>query len=235
MQKPKKAKKPALPVFPLLRALYEHAVTWTAPDQLYGFQQANQDFKNCVYYNSYRSSLEDSVLRVTLAPWIVGPAGGTMSKFKLPEAASYSIAFDLKFDKDFYFGAGGKVGFGLLVGPGYTGGDTGPTGGSVRLMWQGNYLKPYVYHPRQLGTRGDDFGKRFPVVAGQWYNVKITVTPSTVKIEINGEVLLSQVIQFNDVVKHLSFENFRGGSEAYWQSPKEDKIYFDNVVISQLD
>jgi hypothetical protein len=230
----RKTKKPALPVLPIVSALYGHSVNWTAPDQLYGFQQANADFKNCTYFNSFGSALEDSTLAVKLAPWIVGPAGGTMSKFKLPEATSYSVAFDLKFDSGFYFGAGGKVGFGLLVGPGYTGGDTGPTGGSVRLMWQGNYLKPYIYHPRQLGTWGDDFGKRFPVVAGQWYNVKITVTPASVKIEINGVVLLSQAIQFNDVVKHLSFENFRGGSELYWQSPKEDKIYFDNITVAQI-
>lgn len=231
----KAKRKPAKPVFPVLvNPYYTHAVNWTAPDQLYGFQQANTDFKNCIYFNSYGSTLEDSTLAVTFAPLVVGPSGGTMSKFKLPESLSYSVAFDVKFDKDFYFGAGGKVGFGFLVGPGYTGGETGPTGGSVRIMWENSFLKPYIYHPRQLGTWGDDFGKKAPIVAGQWYNVKITVTPTTIKIEINGAVLLNQAIQFNDVVKYLCFENFRGGADSYWQSLKADKVYFDNVVINQL-
>lgn len=231
-----KSKKKAIvkPVLPLVETFYSHAVNWTAPDQLYGYQQANADFKNCIYFDSYGSALEDSTLRVALAPLTVGPSGGTMAKFKLPEGPAYSVSFDLKFAQDFYFGAGGKVGFGLLVGPGYTGGETGPTGGSVRLMWENAFLKPYIYHPRQAGTWGDDFGKRLPVAPGVWYNVKITVTPASVKIEINGQVLLNQAIVFNDVVKYLSFENFRGGSEAYWQAYTVDRVYFDNIVINQL-
>jgi hypothetical protein len=211
---------------------YKWAVNWNVTDQLYGYQQAQNDFKNCVYFNSNHTMIKDSVLQVTLARNIVGINGGTMSKFKLPEANDYELSFDMKFDNSFYFGAGGKVGFGFLIGAGYTGGTTGTTGGSVRLMWEGSKLKPYIYHPKQAGTWGEDFGKRFPIIAGQWYNVKIKVTSALTKIEINGIVLISMPIAFNAPITYMCFENFRGGQEDYWKSPQDDKVYFDNIIIN---
>jgi hypothetical protein len=211
---------------------YKSQVRWNLPDQLYGYQQAQSDFHNCVYYNSHHSMIKDSVLQVTLAKNVVGVTGGTMSKFKLPETDQYELSFDLKFDSSFYFGAGGKIGFGFLLGAGYTGGMTGAAGGSVRLMWEGSMLKPYIYHPKQTGTWGEDFGKRFPIVAGQWYNVKMKVTSTSVRIEINGTVLISMSIAFNAPITYMCFENFRGGSEDYWKSPQDDKVYFDNIVVN---
>jgi hypothetical protein len=211
---------------------YRLDVSWNVPDQLYGYQQAQADFKSCVYYNSFRSMIKDSVLQVTLAKNVVGVNGGTLSKFKLPAADQYELSFDLKFDQSFYFGAGGKIGFGFLVGEGYTGGVTGAAGGSVRLMWEGSFLKPYIYHPKQTGTWGEDFGKKIPVAAGQWYNIKMKVSSTSVRIEVNGVVLLSASISFNAPITYLCFENFRGGSEDYWKSPQEDSFYFDNISVS---
>lgn len=215
-------------------ALYSLAVNWNNADGPYGYQQANADFKNCIFYDSHSSALEDSTLRVTLAKGVVGTAGGTLARFNVPDGEAYEVSYSLKFDPSFYFGAGGKLGFGFLLGEGYTGGLTGSVGGSVRLMWEANTLKPYVYHPAQMSTWGDDFGKRFQVSPGVWYRVRIEVTSRYLLIQVNGVTLLEKLMQFNAPVKLLSFENFRGGQESYWQSPQDDKIYFDDIVVRQL-
>lgn len=194
------------------------------------------------------------MLSATMQANVVGPTGGAMSLFPVTNAASYTLNFDVMFDKNFDFSWGGKVGFGLFIGDGTTGGVPGwdGNGGSVRMMWYKNtstspvILKPYVYYKDQPGTYGDDFGKTYPsngssIQTATWYHVKIYAKSNTgsntdghVTMVINGTTVLDQAIRWstNDaqrLIKNVCFENFRGGSESYWASPTDGKIYYDNI------
>ncbi|CAN5243420.1 hypothetical protein BH09BAC2_BH09BAC2_22590 [soil metagenome] len=224
----------------------------------YGFTQATLDFKNPVYWNSYNTQSYNGMLKANLASYTVGPSGGAMSKFDVTDAAAYQLQFDMMFDNNFDFSYGGKVGFGFLVGNGYTGGTPGwdGLGGSFRLMWYkntstgANFLKPYAYYKDQPGTYGNDFGKAYPATGsiqkGVWYTVKMYIKSNTgsntdgrMQLVINGTTVVDQAIRWTtDDTKRLtntiSFENFRGGSETYWQSTTEGTILFDNISWKAL-
>jgi len=167
----------------------------------------------------------------------------------VPDKDEYELQFDVMFDENFDFSQGGKVGFGFLIGEGYTGGvpGTNGNGASVRLMWYKNtstspvIFRPYVYYKDQPGQFGDDFGKSFSIQAGTWYSVKIYAKSNTgsnkdghVRMTINGTTLLDEAIRFttNDakrLINRITFETFRGGADASWQSTTDGYIYFDNV------
>ena len=182
----------------------------------------------------------------------IGPAGGIVQRKKITPATKYELEFDMKFDEDFDFGKGGKVGFGFLIGEGYTGG--GPAnngnGGSARIMWSTNtegrvYLKPYLYYKDQPGKWGEDFKLSYPAIGSiktdKWYTVKMSVESNTgsnedgnIKISINGSMLIDRNIRWttNDaekMINTITFETFRGGNEAEWKSPKDGNIKFANM------
>jgi hypothetical protein len=233
---------------------------WT--NASYGLSQANQDFGGKMnYWNAYNTQTVNGMLRATMQANVVGPAGGAMGLDSIAHGSEYQLNYDIMFDNNFDFSWGGKVGFGLFLGEGNTGGDPAwdGNGGSLRLMWYKNtstspiILKPYVYYKDQPGQYGDDFGKAFPsngtsLQKGVWYNVKMYVKSNTgsntdgrVQVVINGVTLLDQAIRWttNDLkrqVNSICFENFRGGSETYWASATNGDIYYDNVswtLISQ--
>lgn len=224
----------------------------------YGFAEANADFKNVVFWGGgTRNQIVNGMLRTTLAKNTLAE-GGNISRIDVADGSEYQVQFDMMFDQNFDFSWGGKVGFGFLVGNGYTGGVPGTdgNGGSFRLMWYKNtsagrvFLKPYVYYKDQPGTYGNDFGKTFPATGsiqkGVWYTVKMYIKSNTgsntdgrVRMTINGTTLIDQPIRWttNDVnrmVKHICFETFRGGGETYWQSSTDGDIYFDNVSWTAL-
>lgn len=237
---------------------YTLSTNWnTRADGLYSFTQAAQDLGSVVYWNAFNSQTTSGMLRTTLAKYTIGPSGGAMSRIDVPDAAAYQLNFDMMFDSQFDWSAGGKVGFGLFVGEGNTGADPGwdGNGGSARLMWYKGwdgriYLKPYLYYKDQPDTYGNDFGKTYPATGnlqkGVWYNVKMYVKGNTgsntdgrIQVVINGTTLIDQAIRWttNDAqrfVKNVSFENFRGGAETYWQSSTDGNIFFDNVSWSAL-
>lgn len=222
----------------------------------YGYSQANQDFSSAIYYNTSNSQVYNKQLRTTLTKGVVGPSGGTMSRFDTPDGSEYQIQYSVMFGSNFEWSKGGKVGFGLLIGDGFTGGGsaTSGTGGSARLMWFNNngrvYLKPYLYHKDQPGTWGDDKAKTFPasgsIQKGTWYNVQMYVKSNTgwntngrIRIVINGVTLIDQAMRWTTydtkrLINKVSFENFRGGSESYWASATDGDIFFDNVSFKQI-
>jgi hypothetical protein len=241
--------------------IYSLAANWNNyADGAYGFTQATQDFKAVSFWggDAYRSQTSAGRLRTTLLKNSLGGAGGVISRVDVVDGSEYQLSFDMMFDPNFDFSWGGKVGFGFLIGNGYTGGTPGwdGNGGSLRLMWYKNtstspvILKPYVYYKDQPGTYGNDFGKAFPasgsVQKGVWYNVKMYVKSNTgsntdgrVQMVINGVTVLDQAIRWttNDLqrlVKNICFETFRGGAETYWQSTTDGHIYFDNVSWTAL-
>jgi hypothetical protein len=225
----------------------------------YSYAQSLIDFKNMVYWNAYNTQVSGGALKATLQANVVGTTGGVIAKTDVPDAAAYQLNFDMKFDPNFDFSWGGKVGFGMLLGDGNTGGDPGwdGNGGSFRIMWYKNtstspvILKPYVYYKDQPGTYGDDFGKVYPtggasIQKGVWYNIKMYAKSNTgsntdgrVQLVINGTTVLDQAIRWttNDLkrmINNIVLETFRGGSETYWSSPTNGSIYFDNVSYTAL-
>jgi hypothetical protein len=236
------------------------SVNWNnLPNGTYGYTQAITDFGKVNYWNAYNTQIYNGMLRATLQANTVGPTGGAMSLDSVSHGSEYQLQYDIMFDNNFDFSWGGKVGFGLFIGEGNTGGDPAwdGNGGSLRLMWYKNtstspvILKPYVYYKDQPGQYGDDFGKAFPsngtsLQKGVWYTVKMYVKSNTgsntdgrVQVVINGVTLLDQAIRWttNDLkrlVDSVSFENFRGGSETYWASGTNGDIYYDNVSWTLL-
>lgn len=235
--------------------VYNRTINWNnRSNGSYNLSLASTDFTSPSYWNAYNAQTTSGMLKATLKANTVGPTGGAMSNFNVPDAGTYQLNYSIMFGTDFDFSYGGKVGFGCMIGNGYTGGVPGwnGLGGSARIMWYKEngrvYLKPYAYYKDQPGTYGNDFGKTYPatgsIAKGVWYNVKMLVKANTgsntngrLQIIINGTTLIDQPMRWttNDayrLVKNICFENFRGGSDAYWGSPTNGSIYFDNVSMT---
>jgi hypothetical protein len=237
---------------------YAFNLNWSGrPDGAYGYNEAQADFKNSVYWSAYNSTINGGRLKTVMGNNLVGPVGGAMSKFDVQDGTAYQLQFDMMFDNNFEWSLGGKLGFGFLIGEGNTGNVPGweGNGGSARLMWYKGwdgrvYFKPYAYYKDQPLTYGDDFGKTYPATGsiqrGVWYTVKIYVKSNTgsntdgrFTMVINGTTLIDQPIRWttNDLqrmVKQVCFENFRGGADVTWQSTTDGTIYFNNVGWSAL-
>lgn len=232
------------------------AYTTTA---LYTYTNAMKDFKNVVFWEGQeRTKVSGGALVTVITKNNLGGAGGVISRVDVPDASEYQLSYRMKFHTNFDFSWGGKVGFGFLLGDGFTGGGNAQsgTGGSARIMWYKNtstspiILKPYLYHKDQPGTWGDDKAKKFPATGGiqkgVWYTVKMYVKSNTgsntdgrIRMSINGVTLIDQAIRWTTddskrMIKNICFENFRGGSETYFQSTTDGTIYFDDVAWTAL-
>lgn len=226
-------------------------------DGAYTLTQATTDFKSVLGWADTRMSISGGRMKTTLLANTVGPNGGLVSWIDVADHSAYQLSFDMMFDSNFDFSAGGKVGFGFLLGEGYTGGVPGTdgNGGSARIMWYKNWdgtvvLKPYLYYKDQPGQYGNDFAKKYPatgsVSKGVWHNVKMYVKSNTgsntdgrIQIVINGTTVMDQAIRWttNDLkrlVNRVCFETFRGGADATWQSTTNGYIYFDNVNLTGM-
>ncbi|RYZ20699.1 MAG: hypothetical protein EOO16_15785 [Chitinophagaceae bacterium] len=239
-------------------SLFSLNIGWAGrTDGTYGYTQALADFKSIPFWGS-NTVISGGAMKTTLLKNAIGPSAGNVSRIDVLDAQEYQLNFDLKFDAAFDWSAGGKVGFGFLLGEGNTGGDPAwdGNGGSARIMWKKRSdgtaaLVPYIYYKDQPGTYGDEFAKGYPAAGsslqkGVWYNVKMYVKSNTgsntdgrVQILVNGTTLIDQAIRWttNDVqrlVKHVCFETFRGGAETYWQSATDGSIYFNNVAVTAI-
>jgi hypothetical protein len=238
-------------------SLFSLNVNWAGRgDASYAYSQALTDFKSIPFWGT-NTYISGGTMKTTLLKNQIGPSGGNVSRVDVLDAQEYQLSFDMKFAADFDWSAGGKVGFGFLLGEGNTGGDPAwdGNGGSARIMWSKRsdgtaVLIPYLYYKDQPGTYGNDFGKYFPASGGlqkdTWYNVKMYVKSNTgsntdgrIQIVINGTTLIDQSIRWttNDMerlVKNLCFETFRGGAESYWQSATDGNIYFNNVSVNAI-
>jgi hypothetical protein len=241
-------------------ASYSPSANWkTRPDGLYTIAQATLDYKNPVNgWADTRMSIAGGKLKTTLTKNVVGPEGGLVSWIDVQDASEYQLSYDFMFDSNFDLSQGGKIGWGFLIGDGFTGGvpGTGGTGGSVRLMWYKAWsgapvvIKPYVYYKDQPGQYGNDFGKVYPssgnIAKGVWHKVNMYVkcntgsnTDGRLKITINGTTLVDMPIRYttNDakrLINRITFETFRGGADASWTSTTDGTIYFDNLSWTPL-
>jgi outer membrane lipoprotein-sorting protein len=242
-------------------AAYSPSAIWkTRPDGLYSLALATLDYKNPVNgWADTRMSISGGKLKTTLTKNVVGPDGGLVSWIDVADASEYQMSYDFMFDNNFDLSQGGKIGWGFLIGDGFTGGvpGTGGTGASVRLMWYKAWsgapviIRPYVYYKDQPGQYGDDFGKTYPsngssISKGVWHKVSMYVKCNTgsntngkLKITIDGVTLLDMPIRYttNDakrLINRITFETFRGGADATWTSPTDGNIYFDNLTWTPL-
>ena len=241
-------------------ASYSPSASWkNLPDGPYSLAQATLDYKNPVNgWAATRMNITGGKLKTTLTKNVVGPEGGLVSWIDIADASEYQLSYDFMFDPNFEFSLGGKLGWGFLIGDGFTGGvpGTNGNGGSVRLMWYKAWsgapvtIKPYVYYKDQPGQYGHDFGKVYPasgnISKGVWHKVNMYVkcntgsnTDGRLKITINGATLVDMPIRYttNDakrLINRITFETFRGGADASWTTPTDGQIYFDNLSWTQL-
>jgi len=228
----------------------------------YTNSQASADFGNVSGWQESRAFITNGKnsngLRITLLPNALSSAGGMVGNVNLNQGSAYELDYDVKFHSNFNFSKGGKIGFGLAIGEGNTGGDPGwdGNGGTLRLMWYSSsadrvFFQPYVYHKDQPTKFGDTYTNRFPASGslqkGVWYHVHMYVKSNTgsstngrAQITINGTTILDNDIRWttNDsqrLINKLTFHTFRGGSQEEWKANTTDYIYYDNLVVNKIN
>lgn len=237
------------------RAIYSsREVSFSHGNGTYSSSMADSDFGNIGGWDA-SAYISSETCRITLAPDVIGTAGGMESRIDISDGDEYTLEFRIRFHSEFDWSRGGKCGWGFQMGNGVTGCRSDDArnnqGGSMRLMWYTNddgrtYFQPYIYH-RGMTTRcGDTFGKSYPsgsgsLQRGSWYDVKMYYKANTgsnyngiARLWINGTEVLNQTnIRWADnsnrTVRGLYYSVFRGGSESYWGSPSVGYIYFDNL------
>lgn len=176
-------------------------LTWdNVPNQTYSIERAKTDFgPDLTGWEENLASINSETLRVKLLANKILDDGGMIANLPLSiDASSCILKFRLKFNANFQWGRGGKVGFGLRIGKGYTGGNDYDArvkgdGASVRLMWVKNpetgdrpKLRPYLYFKdMEAGSSGDELGLFYPksstsgLAIDTWYDVEIRVKSNT--------------------------------------------------------
>lgn len=234
-------------------------VNFNRPNGPYTKDMAIADFGVPVEMNWQNTDIVDNQARVRIPANTLSQ--GNIVNIDVADGTEYELSFKVKFGPGFDWSRGGKVGFGFHIGNGYTGcnkADNG-LGGTARLMWynpagtktnfvtSGTYFRPYLYYKDMPENCGDNFGKQSKqLAAGTWYNIKIKVKSNTasnkdgwVSYEVDGENLLTQSLRWttNDAyrkIRYITFHNFRGGSDTYWQSATDSYIYFDDLVFRRI-
>jgi len=234
-------------------------VSFDRPDGTYTKAQAESDLGVPITMTWQNTDIYNNQVRVRIPANSLSK--GNIVNIDVADGTEYEISFKVRFGPNFDWSRGGKVGFGLHIGNGYTGcnkADSG-LGGTARLMWYnptgtktnhvttGTYFRPYVYYKDMPDDCGNDFGKRSKELkTDTWYTVKIKVKSNTgtntdgfVYYEIDGQTLLSQAIRWttNDdyrKIKYITFHTFRGGSQEYWEATTDGLIYYDDLVFTRI-
>lgn len=170
----------------------------------------------------------DGVLRAHFPPnKASGREGGFLFDSSFDDVEEAILEYKLKFDKNFYWAAGGKL-------PGLGGSSSRNNGAipsgcidrgtfnsdngfSCRLMWRTNRAhtaKPklvvYLYHPKRPKDCGEDFNIIFDIKKDKWYTIKQYVklnTPGSkngiLRMYVDGQMLLEKT----DIEYRLSAKN----------------------------
>jgi hypothetical protein len=180
------------------------------------------------------------------------PGGGAV--WLLPLGGSYRevyASYRFRFGPGFDFVLGGKLP-GLAGGAGNTGGNrpNGRDGWSGRMMWEATgRLVQYVYHPDQEGPFGDSMpwrqeGRVVRAVPDRWYQVVHRVVMNTpgqkdgvFQAWLDGRLVLDRRdLRFRDVdsfgIDTFQFSTFFGGNEPKHASTRDERMYFDDFVVS---
>ncbi len=164
------------------------------------------------------------------------------------------VSYDIKFAAGFDFVKGGKLpglcgadtnaapSTGCNTGGGYP---TGYDGWSARGMWRENgELENYIYHASQRNYYGDDEFWNVSATPGVWHNVQHRVVMNTpgqkngiLEAWFDGTKVMSvNNLEFRKTesigINLFYFSTFFGGNDASWAPATDQKMNFDNFVIS---
>jgi hypothetical protein len=129
---------------------------------------------------------------------------------------------------------------------------TGRDGFSVALCIDNSRsLHLYYYHPDQWGGWGDityckiSFFRRAKISPGKWYCLELMLRNNTPGRK-NGQLLTwldgklvghVEKLRFRDIedvkIQRFAVQDYFGGGEYMYTSPKDQRIYIDNLVISR--
>lgn len=228
---------------------------WNSPLWHLGFDQGR------VKIVADSDSQKGNVMEVTYPAGAYGANGASAFlsdiQFGMDLPESYNelyIAYDIKFDTNFDFVLGGKLpglcGYDSNQAPATgcnTGGGfpTGYDGWSARGMWRvDGALENYVYHANQSNFYGDDEHWNKDAVPGTWHRIQHRVVLNTVGKQ-NGvleawldgtKVLSEKTLEYRKVdtigINLFYFSTFFGGNNSTWAPSTDQRIFFDNFVIS---
>ncbi len=128
----------------------------------------------------------------------------------------------------------------------------GTNGFSVALCIDGSRaLHLYYYHPDQWGGWGDityckmSFFRKAKISPGKWYCLELMLR-NNIPRQKNGQLLTwldgklvghVEKLRFRDTekvkIQRFNVQNYFGGGEYIHTSPKDQRIYIDNLVISR--
>jgi hypothetical protein len=175
-----------------------NAVTFTAKDQ-----NINSDAAAEIIFDNELESWDNDLVSINAnrlkfaLPQAAGSDIGFECRLDVTDDNQYQLYYDLKFDNDFSFAKGGKIGVGFAIGEGVSGGrNTEATidnkGGSFRVMWRTTsdgsaYLHPYVYYKDMKTQFGTDYEtSRYTIVANTTYRVRLTIKTNSSATLANG-------------------------------------------------
>ena len=181
----------------------------------------------------------------------------TGAQWKLMFDQSYDclrVSYRLKFETPFDFVKGGKLP-GLIGGQGNTGGGApdGTDGWSGRMMWRADGAAvQYVYHPDQPEHYGQDFPWTVGIdpahfIPGHWQEVVHEIEMNSpgqhngrITCWLDGQLAMSETqMRFRDVetfaIDGFYFSTFFGGSNDSWSTTKDERIIFDDFIITQCE
>lgn len=176
--------------------------------------------------------------------------GGVQFKCVIGSKTEAATAeYRIKFESGFDFVKGGKLP-GLCGGRCNTGGNipTGTDGWSARYMWRADgQLVVYLYDMMSTNY-GTDLKINHPdyffFQPGKWYTIKQFIQMNTpgirdgiIKIWVDGEQMLHfKFAKFRNTedlgVNLFYFSTFFGGSGSEWAPPKDEHVFFDDIVVT---
>ena len=229
-------------------------------DGEYSYARAVSDFGNIEGFSAIeedRCYVIYNNLRVKMIKDTQDAISGVVAKINIADHTRYRITFDVRVGDTFDWSQkGGKMGFGFLIGQGYTGGGNAANGdgGSFRLTWGVTNgvpsFRPYAYHVDQAGTYGDNFGKRYPATAAlqnnTWYTVELYARSNTyannngsISMKVNGYTVLSDgsfrwtTNHGQRYINNMAFATFRGGGDGSEVST-DGYVYYDNLKLEYI-
>lgn len=170
------------------------------------------------------------------------PRGGSGFLYPLSTPRfSGCLTYEVKFEKGFEFGKGGKLP-GLFGGNAPSGGaDTG-SGFSTRYMWrEGGAGEVYAYVPDKREAYGESIGRgAWAFVPGQWQRLEQEVVVNHIgqndgvlRVWVDGKLLINRTdmlyrVDSSVLVGGLMFSTFFGGHDPSWASPQTQAAFFRN-------
>ncbi|WP_445356078.1 polysaccharide lyase [Microbulbifer sp. EKSA008] len=163
--------------------------------------------------------------------------------------SSATLAYDVKFHRNFEFVKGGKLHG--LAGGGQASGcvPIDPKSWSVRVKFGAEgRVGLYTYHQDRVARCGDGYqgNDSFRFERDTWYRIELFVQLNSsannadgyIELFINGKKIIEEQglrLTGSDrvAIDKFQFSTFHGGSSALWSPSKKVYAYFDNISVKQ--